>query len=404
MLFQAGGNRALLDAFLWVMGFLIVLCGCVLCVRRAVQHVSEWKSPCGDDDLSLGVFRLSTSSVMSPSSPGLRLIGDCADQASKLNKLRAYLSFHFDEAEALLSSPRENGSLSKVSRNGVLQVRRNVFGDEFELEVLSRETARNSGLEALDKSADLAEIHTLREVVNQTNALLWKQGTGGEVLWANSAYFSAMESSHGEQVPRWPVPNIFERVGGPSKSRSHNTVGDHSVDVKQLGDIEYWLQSTRIDGGQLVTGYPLPETFLNRSLHSAATESLEGEIASHGTLFGEPTESNVEWSEFQMVLDFLDDAVVLFGADGRLVHQNLSYTQLWPKSVGSSQVGQSFVEEIMTWRDASFPSPAWNQIEDYAREGGDGQLWSARVQLLDGRNVACRLVPFKSGGALLLFR
>ncbi len=68
-----------------------------------------------------------------------------------------------------------------------------------------------SGLDRHGMKAMERELVTLRQVVEHTPSLIWRQGPRGQVTWANRAYFDMVERVKGrEDMGTWPPPVLFE--------------------------------------------------------------------------------------------------------------------------------------------------------------------------------------------------
>ena len=69
-----------------------------------------------------------------------------------------------------------------------------------------------SGLDRHGMKAMERELVTLRQVVEHTPSLIWRQGPRGQITWANRAYFEMVERVRGrEDMGSWPPPVLFEQ-------------------------------------------------------------------------------------------------------------------------------------------------------------------------------------------------
>ncbi|MEM6409114.1 MAG: PAS-domain containing protein [Pseudomonadota bacterium] len=105
----------------------------------------------------------------------------------------------------------------------------------------------------------------------------------------------------------------------------------------------------------------------------------------------------------QSLLDNLPEAVAVFDADGNQVLSNEAYCALWevdPELV----LGQaSIVEATRQWQSMSLPTPIWGDIREFVGHAGDRAEWFGTVDLIDGRQLACRLMPLAGGATLASF-
>ncbi|MCY4179812.1 MAG: PAS-domain containing protein, partial [Litoreibacter sp.] len=105
----------------------------------------------------------------------------------------------------------------------------------------------------------------------------------------------------------------------------------------------------------------------------------------------------------QSLLDNLPDAIAVFDADGNQVLSNDAYCTLWdidPELV----LGQaSIVEATRQWQDKSLPTPIWGDIREFVGHSGDRAEWFGTVDLVDGRQLVCQLMPLAGGATLASF-
>ena len=68
-----------------------------------------------------------------------------------------------------------------------------------------------TGLDRHGMKAMERELVTLRQVVEHTPSLIWRQGPRGQITWANRAYSEMVERVRGrDDVGTWPPPALFE--------------------------------------------------------------------------------------------------------------------------------------------------------------------------------------------------
>lgn len=97
----------------------------------------------------------------------------------------------------------------------------------------------------------------------------------------------------------------------------------------------------------------------------------------------------------QAVLDSLDDAVAVFGADGGLVLSNAAYGRMWDLDTGLGLHQVTLTAAMRQWRTNCPTSPDWSRVPTF----GAGAL-SFEAERLTGQRLDCR---FRSlpGGALM---
>jgi PAS domain-containing protein len=103
---------------------------------------------------------------------------------------------------------------------------------------------------------------------------------------------------------------------------------------------------------------------------------------------------------YQAVVDDVDEALCVFGRDGRAVLANAAYRALWPEAAGAASVA----EASRSWQAACDPTPLWGEIRDFVGGYSDRSAWTDRVLLMDGRCLVCRIAPLRGGASLIGFR
>ena len=111
-----------------------------------------------------------------------------------------------------------------------------------------------------------------------------------------------------------------------------------------------------------------------------------------------------ELEQSQSVLDAVTDAVALFSPAGQLILVNQAYRTLWRTDPDEVLGSIDIAEATRRWHELSAPTPVWGDFRDFAQMSQEREEWSANVQLIDGRSVACRFVPQKAGATMVLFQ
>lgn len=128
-------------------------------------------------------------------------------------KLRRLLCSRFSDLDRLLARPDRQTDMSALSRDGKLQLVREVAGDTVRISVTAfKDGASNSpDMHALDATRD--ELRTLRMTTEVAPFLLWRQSVDGKVVWANRAYLDAARAAFGaDRLLIWPLPSVFPSV------------------------------------------------------------------------------------------------------------------------------------------------------------------------------------------------
>ena len=106
----------------------------------------------------------------------------------------------------------------------------------------------------------------------------------------------------------------------------------------------------------------------------------------------------------QAVTDAVEDAIVVFAGDGRLVMTNPAYARLWGEDPGASLADRSVRSLCASWREASAATGVWSRAEAFVETVGSRPAWEDEIRLTDGRLVTCRFVPLPAGATMVVFR
>ncbi|MFT4151759.1 MAG: PAS-domain containing protein [Paracoccaceae bacterium] len=104
------------------------------------------------------------------------------------------------------------------------------------------------------------------------------------------------------------------------------------------------------------------------------------------------------------VLDAMDEAVVVFGQDGRVVMTNPAYGALWGRDPANAMAEAGYRDCCNDWRAATSPAAVWARAETYLETAGDRESWQAEARLTDGRLLLCRFAALPGGATLAAFR
>ncbi|WP_176440814.1 PAS-domain containing protein [Oceanicola sp. 22II-s10i] len=106
----------------------------------------------------------------------------------------------------------------------------------------------------------------------------------------------------------------------------------------------------------------------------------------------------------QSVLDSLDEAVVVFSRQGRVLTANDAYLSLWDIGSGGGLTDVTVHEATRQWEAVAGPDRTWGELRDYAVALGPRCEWTSDVRFRDGRVMACRFTPLADGATLAGFR
>ena len=156
------------------------------------------------------VFLTRNGEVVDASFGARRVLDALTGPSNDAERLRLFLSNHFDDADRFLVSTGEAGDSTDISRDGQSQIIREVAGDTVRLQVTF----------VSDAAPDSRDVHALRALENElamlranTSAapfLLWRQNAAGEIAWVNRAYLETVRTfcEPGSDLI-WPLPRLF---------------------------------------------------------------------------------------------------------------------------------------------------------------------------------------------------
>ncbi len=248
---------------------LSVLLGMTVFILRRVDL-----QPVADSDDAL-VFLVRDQDVVDTSFEARRILDAVSGPTTELEKLRLYLSRHFDGAEKLVLPANGIGDLSQVSRDGQTQIQRQTAADTVRLKLsfVSGVSSASDDLHSIRAMEN--ELETLRANTSAAPFLLWRQNPIGEITWVNRAYLDTVRTYNGtgsEMV--WPLPALF-----PSLQASiHNVDGDaQRIAVHGRGDSEdawYDCHITQIGQDILCTAIPADEAVRSENRRREFTQTL----------------------------------------------------------------------------------------------------------------------------------
>ena len=156
------------------------------------------------------VFLLRDGEVVDTNFGARRVLASTQGPTSEIEKLRLFLSHHFDDADLLITSAVSTGDLSGVSRDGNLQVMRQTAGDTVRLRVGLADDAATHHDDVHSIRALESELAMLRANTSAAPFLLWRQNQAGEITWVNRAYLETVRKfcEPGSDLV-WPLPRLF---------------------------------------------------------------------------------------------------------------------------------------------------------------------------------------------------
>ena len=104
----------------------------------------------------------------------------------------------------------------------------------------------------------------------------------------------------------------------------------------------------------------------------------------------------------QGVLDMLDQALVVFGADGQTILTNRAFDQLWHLREETSLAGVHFSEALAQWRDETGDASIWDSIASVARRDGPAAM-AGRITRQNGCALRIQARRASNGTLMVTF-
>ena len=332
------------------------------------------------------VFVLRSGSLVSANFAGRRRLDRIGPPAGDLDKLRRLLDLRFEGAAAMLAEPGPDGDMGAISRDGKLQILREVAGMDVRLEISPRTTGQRNGRDISSLDAEAEELRLLRANTEVAPFLLWRENRQGEVVWANRSYVDAATGIFGEgRVSVWPMPSIFEPFHEARKCGACASVRR----VRSAPDADgasgwYDCHVSDIDGETLCTAFPADEAVRSEARYREFTQTLTKTFSD------------------------LAIGLAIFDRSRRLALFNPAVTDLTALPVDFLTSRPSLVTFLDQLREKRvMPEPrdykAWRRsiadLESAAMDGTYSETWS----LPDGRTYRVSGRPHPDGAMALLF-
>jgi PAS domain-containing protein len=189
--------------------------------------------------------------LLDASPPARAMIPD-GDPAMAWPRLLSRLGPIFPDLSAQIDALPDTGQVTIASGP---DVRPAVLLRGEHAEGLTRLTLETSADAALDKGGDAAaqtalrhELQAQRAVLARAPVLMWKDGPGGEVIWANHAYLIRASEllPEGEDLS-WPLPRLFPASASVDRRPNRQCLRLHAG--------VHWFDLSRVPVGDEVLNY-----------------------------------------------------------------------------------------------------------------------------------------------------
>lgn len=220
-------------------------------------------------------FLLRDGALIHANFSGRRALSRIATAKDDIDRLSRLLTLWFDNVGELLSPAEKTGDRRVISRDGSIQLLREVNENEISIEVSSRQTSDPDVRDVLNLDADADELRTLRTNTETAPFLLWRQNRDGEVIWANKRYVECATNIFGaERLSVWPIPSIFTSIDG-GRSVGRDTLRRVQAATGTDGATAWFdCHATDIDGDRLCTAFRADEAVRSEARHQEFTQTL----------------------------------------------------------------------------------------------------------------------------------
>lgn len=196
------------------------------------------------DDRTPGTVFLFDGESLVDGSPAARsLLASLKGTGGAWPRLMQHLQRLFPDLETRLARLPETGVVDLLSAPGAgpaMMLVAEARGGLTRLQLSQPGAQAAGGIDPFTHQALSQEVTELRQTLDRLPAPAWREGPGGEVIWANSAYLlQAMDRPAGEADLTWPLPALFEAGTEPLKPRR---AGLPSREGKTK-----WFDLTRLD-------------------------------------------------------------------------------------------------------------------------------------------------------------
>lgn len=200
-------------------GALISLAGVFYLVPRARgRNVMRATEPV-EANQENPIFVLRNGKIIEANFPGRQHLQSICETGDDETRLRSLLSVRFGKPEILLAEADLQSDYVASSKDGNLQVVREVAGELVRLTISSRQVENPGPGDMHNLRAESEELDMLRTLTQVAPFHVWRQNADGEVTWANKSYLNAVAEAFGPSVATtWPVPSLFSDLSNHQKA------------------------------------------------------------------------------------------------------------------------------------------------------------------------------------------
>ncbi|KIN62847.1 PAS/PAC domain protein [Sulfitobacter noctilucicola] len=110
-----------------------------------------------------------------------------------------------------------------------------------------------------------------------------------------------------------------------------------------------------------------------------------------------------EVEQFEVLLDSVDDALVVFSNSGVLTFSNATYRTLWGQNPDAAFADVTLEDALELWSQKSVAGIGWSEIRTFCATLGTSVTRQIQLQMNDGREVRCTLRGLPTEATLIQF-
>lgn len=217
------------------------------------------------------VFLISNGEIIDANFAGRRLLDRMESGLSGIDRLKLYLSQHFEDS-ANLMSVTDDGTFQ--SRNGEMQAIKQRAGEAHRLILFYVDDGPSPAGDIYTLRAMESELQTLRANTCAAPFLLWRQNKDGDIVWVNEAYLDTAHRRLGIDEVSWPLPVLFpslRRLNSPITGESRRIAAPRKQDE---ADSWYDCHISSVGEDTLFTAIPADEAVHAETRRREFTQTL----------------------------------------------------------------------------------------------------------------------------------
>lgn len=161
------------------------------------------------------VFLFKNNELIDATLPARSLLNHISAPIGDWQRLLSWLELRFDDVVEKIGRPNRPDRIeltgSSTSDAAKLRLVIENLGDDVTRVELSDLRAAETGaaVDSVSLQAIESELGLLRDALDHTPTLIWRQDNKGQITWANAAYIKQVELVHKDKID-WPLPRLLD--------------------------------------------------------------------------------------------------------------------------------------------------------------------------------------------------